>query len=318
MTLTRRSFSTVAAVAFGLMLGASASAAEDFKAAGVLPGSITDQAFNQAVYEGLVKGKERLGIEFAYSEKVKQADQAEALADYARRGYQLVIAAGGEFTASAGRVAKQFPDTTVAILNGAPTEGTATINYNNEEFGYILGYIGGKMSKTGKAGLIAGQEIAAFLGVAEGFKKGWAVGQPNGEVFIAYTNDWDDVAKAKEATLNFINQGADVVLPYLDNGFVGVIQAAKEKDAWAVSTLSDLSKSSIPEVNLASALMDFSEAAATTMEMAKAGQLERKDYRFPLGSKPGPMGPISDKVPAELKAEVEKLVADMAAGKFNP
>lgn len=316
MTLTRRSFNTVAAMAFGLMLGTSASSADDFKVAGVVPGSITDQAFNQAVYEGLVKGKERLGIEMAYSEKVKQADQAEALSDYARRGYQLVIAAGGEFTASAGRVAKQFPDTTVAILNGAPTEGTATINYNNEEFGYVLGYIGGKMSKTGKAGLIAGQEIAAFLGVAEGFKKGWAAGRPDGEVLITYTNDWDDVAKAKEAGLNLVNQGADVLLPYLDNGIVGVLQAAKEKQVWAVGSITDIGKLA-PEVNLASTNMDFAEATATVMEMAKAGQLERKDYRFALGSKPGPMGSMSDQVPAELKAEVEKMVSEMAAGTFQ-
>lgn len=316
MTLTRRSFGAAATLAFGLMLGSSMSLADDFKVAGVVPGSITDQAFNQAVYEGLVKGKERLGIEMAYSEKVKQADQAEALSDYARRGYQLVIAAGGEFTASAGRVAKQFPDTTVAILNGAATEGTATINYNNEEFGYVLGYIGGKMSKTGKAGLIAGQEIAAFLGVAEGFKKGWAKGRPDGEVLITYTNDWDDVAKAKEAGLNLVNQGADVLLPYLDNGIVGVLQAAKEKQVWAMGSITDIHKLA-PEVNLASTNMDFAEATATVMEMAKEGKLERKDYRFPLGSKPGPMGTISDQVPAELRAEVEKMVSEMAAGTFQ-
>jgi len=317
MTLTRRSFHSAAAMALGLTLGASLGVAEEFKAAGVLPGSITDRAFNQVVYEGLEEGKKRLGIEMAFSEKVKQADQVEALSDYARRGFPLVIAAGGEFTASAQRVARQFPDSLIVILNGAPTEGTATINYNNPQFGYILGYIGGKMSKSGKAGLIAGQEIAAFLGVAEGFKKGWAVGQPGGEVFITYTNDWDDVAKSKEATLNLINQGADVVLPYLDNGIVGVIQAAKEKGIWAVGSITDLGVSD-PDVNLASTKMDFKEATATTMEMAKAAQLERKDYRFNLGSKPGPMGTINDKVPAELKAEVEKLVADMAAGKFNP
>jgi basic membrane protein A len=317
MRLTKRSFMACATVALGFAAAMPLASAAEFKAAAVLPGSITDKAFNQVVYEGLEEAKKRLGIEVAFSEKVKQADQVEALSDYARRGFPFVIAAGGEFTASAQRVARQFPDALLVILNGAPTEGTATVNYNNQQFGYILGYIGGKMSKTGKAGLVAGQEIKAFLGVAEGFKKGWAVGQPNGEVFVTVTNDWDDVAKAKEATLNQINQGADVVLPYLDNGIVGVVQAAKEKSVWAVGTITDLGKSA-PEVNLASTVMDFREATATAIEMAKDGKLERKDYRFSLGSRPGPMGTISDKVPAELKAEVDKLVADMAAGKFNP
>lgn len=317
MKLTRRRFSFGATLAVGLAMAIPTTAAEDFKAAGVLPGSITDQAFNQVVYEGLMEAKSRLGIEVAFSEKVKQADQVEALSDYARRGYPVVIAAGGEFTAAAARVARQFPDTLLIVLNGAPTEGVATINYNNQQFGYVLGFIGGKMSRTGKAGLVAGQEIKAFLEIAEGFKKGWAVGAPNGEVLITYTNDWDDVAKAKEAALNFINQGADVVLPYLDNGIVGVVQAAKEKSVWAMGVITDLGQSA-PEVNLASTILDFKEATATAIEMAKNGELKRQDYRFAIGSKPGPMGSVSGKVPAELKSEVEALVADMAAGKFQP
>src|SRR5690606_26075769 len=242
---------------------------------------------------------------------------AEALSDYARRGYPFVIAAGGEFVASATRVARQNPDTLIAILNGAPSEGVATINYNNPQFGYVLGYIGGKMSKTGKAAMIAGQEIKAFLGVAEGFKKGWPAANPDGEVFVTYTNDWDDVAKAKEAALTLINQGADVVVPYLDNGIVGVVQAAQEKNAWAMGVITDLGKTA-PDVNLASSVLDFSEATATAIEMAKNGDLERTDYQFGIGSKPGPMGTINEKVPAELRAEVEKLIADMQSGAFQP
>ena len=36
-----------------------------------------------------------------------------------------------------------------------------------------------------------------------------------------------------------------------------------------------------------------------------------------LGTKPGRLASISPKVPAELKAEIEKMAADMAAGKFK-
>jgi basic membrane protein A len=316
MRLTRRSFQFAACAALAVAFAAPA-AAEEFKAAGVLPGSITDQAFNQQVYEGLQAAKERFGIEVAFSEKVKQADQVEALADYARRGYPVVIAAGGEFTASAERVAEQNPDALLVVLNGAPTKGVATINYNNQQFGYVLGFVGGKMTKTGKAGMIAGQEIKAFLEIAEGFEKGWLAARPDGQILITYTNDWDDVAKAKEATLNFINQGADAVVPYLDNGIVGVVQAAKEKNVWALGVITDLGKSA-PEANLASTVLDFAEATATAIGMAKDGKLERKDYRFGIGSEPGPMGTINDAVPAEIKAEVEKLIADMQAGTFQP
>ena len=316
MIISRRHLLVTAAAATGVgALGLPAFGA-DFKAAGVLPGSITDQAFNQVVYEGLMAAKEKLGIEVVFSEKVKQADQVSAMSDYARRGYNLVIAAGGEFTAAAERVAKQFPEVLVVVLNGAPTEGVATINYNNPQFGYILGFIGGKMSKSGKAGMVCAQEIKAFVDIADGFKKGWAAGGASGEVFLTYTDDWDDVAKAKEATLNLIGQGADVVVPYLDNGIVGVVQAAEEKGVWAAGVITDLGKST-PKTNVASTVLDFAAATATTIELAMKGELERADKRFAMGSAAGYMGTINDTVPADVKAEALAIVEQMKAGTFK-
>ncbi|MCT8973894.1 BMP family protein [Microbaculum marinisediminis] len=316
MNSTRRSFFAATAVV-AMSIFSAPSVASEFKAAAVLPGSITDQAFNQVVYEGLMKAKADLGIEVAFSEKVKQADQAEAMSDYARRGYPVVIGAGGEFTAAATRVSRQFDDTLVVVINGSPTENVATINYNNPQFGYILGFIGGKMSKTGNGGLIAGQEIKAFVDIAEGFRKGWKDAGASGEVTITYTDDWDDVAKAKEATLNLINQGADVVLPYLDNGIVGVVQAAEEKDIWVTGVITDLGKSS-PKANLASTVLDFASATATAIAMAKDGKLERADFRFNLGSPEGHMGTISEAVPADVRAEADALIEKMKAGTFQP
>jgi basic membrane protein A len=314
----RRTRTFLAAIVVASMLApvGPSAAQKPIRVAAAIPGSITDQAFNQQVYEGLMAAKERLGVEVAFTEKVVQADQVEVMSDYGRRGYDVVMGAGGEFTDAAKRVARQYSKPIVAVLNGAPAPGIATINYHNQQFGHVLGYTAGKMTKTGKAGAVAGQKIKAFLDLIEGFEKGFKKARPGGEVSIIYTNDWDDVAKAKEAALSQISQGADVLLPYLDNGIVGVVQAAKERKVWAVGAITDLAKS-WPETNLLSTVLDFSEAVVATVEMAKAGKLERKDYRFGIGSKPGRLGTFNPVVPAALKAEVEKIVADMMAGKFT-
>jgi basic membrane protein A len=304
------------ALVVGLVMADASASVAQVKVAAAIPGSITDQAFNQQVYEGLVAAKERVGVEIAYTEKVTQANQVEVMADYARRGYNVVIGSGGEFTDAAKRVARQFSKVTVVVLNGAAAPGITTINFDNQQFGYLLGYVAGKASKTGKAGLVAGQKIKAFDEVREGFEKGMKKANSRSQVLVTVTNDWDDVAKAKEATLAQIGQGADVVLPYLDNGIVGVMQAAKEKGVGAVGVITDLAKQ-WPETNLASTVLDFKEAVVAVAELAKAGKLERKDIRFGVGSKPGRLASVGARVPAEVRAEVEKMAADMAAGKFK-
>jgi len=302
-------FATVAAFA------ASPQAAE-IRLAGVVPGSITDQAFNQVVYEGYVLARDTLGIDMAYSEKVKQADQAEVLEDYARRGYNVVIGAGGEFVEAVKRAARRYPDTLFACLNCALIDGAATLNYNNKGIGYLLGYTAGKVSKTGKIGMISGQKIKPALDIAEGMKRGMKDAMGGGEVLVTYTNDWDDVAKAKEAAFGQISQGAEAITPYLDNGIVGVVQALEEKNKWALGAITDFGQNK-PKVNLISVTQSWQQAVLTFVRLAKEGKAERKNYLFNIGSAPLSVGTVNPNIPASVKADIKAVVADIKSGKLT-
>ena len=109
----------------------------------------------------------------------------------------------------------------------------ATLDFNYRQFGYALGYLAGKMSKTGKGGWIGAQKIKFSTDLEASYKDGFMKARPDGQVFVAYTNDWDDIAKGKEAALNQISQGADVIFPTMDNAAIGSLQAAQEKGIWA-------------------------------------------------------------------------------------
>lgn len=316
MEFTKRLFLGAAAIMAVSLIGVSANAAEKIRLAGVVPGSITDQAFNQVVYEGYVLARDTLGIDMAYTEKVKQADQSEVLEDYARRGYNVVIGAGGEFVEAVKRAAKRYPETMFVCLNCALIDGVATINYDNHAIGYILGFVGGKMSDTKKLGIIAGQKIKPAVDLAAGMRKGLKDATGGGEVLVTYTNDWDDVAKAKEAALAQISQGATAILPYLDNGIVGVMQGLEDKGKWALGAITDLGKTK-PETNLISTVQSWPQAVLHFVSLAVEGKAERKDYLFSVGSKPLTVGTMNPKVPADVRAEVDKIVATIKAGKFK-
>ena len=76
-----------AGLALLLLASATDSAAQaKLKAAIVLPGVITDKAWNELGYNGIKTIEKELGAEIAFVEKVAQPDQAEAMGDFARRG----------------------------------------------------------------------------------------------------------------------------------------------------------------------------------------------------------------------------------------
>ncbi len=319
MSVFRRVFLSFAALAVASVMLAAPVLAEPFKVAIVMPGNITDQSWNQAGYEGLMNAKKELDIEVAYSEKVAQPDQAEAMADYARRGYNVVIGHGGEFQEAANRAARNFPDTMFVVHNGTePGKNVATLDFYYKQFGYLLGHIAGKMSKSGKVGFIGAQKIKFSTDLVAGYEEGFKQVRPDGQVLIAWTNDWDDIAKGKEAALNQISQGADVVFPTMDNAAVGSLQAAKEKGVWGFYLYYD-AITDWPDTVLQSAILDIKAAMVEVLRDAKEGKLEGKNYKMDVNTPAAArLGTYHSAIPADLKAEVEDLVAQMKAGTLQP
>jgi len=308
--MLKKVFSTIALTG---MLFASSAYADKLKVALLIPGTVTDGAINQVAYEGMKRAEKDFDIEIAYTEKVNQVSQLEIMSDYARRGYDVVVGVGGEFTDAAKRVADQFPDTKVGVVNGAPDEGIFTLNYQNHQFGYVAGLVGGRMTKSGKNAIIAGQTFEAFEHIVDGYRAGLKVGRPDGELLVVFTNDWADVAKAKEASFNVISQGADVLMPYLDAGLQGVGQAARERNVKIVSSVIDM-QAIFPEQSYVSLALDFGGALYIMVDMAKKGELEKKDYRFNLGTEAGYLVGFNDEVPAEVREEVEQVIRDFESG----
>lgn len=319
MSFTRRALLACTALGVaGLAAPGEPAAQETFRAAIVMPGNITDQSWNQTGYEGITRAQEELGIEVAYSERVAQPDQLEALTDYARRGYDVVIGHGGEFVDAVQRAAERHPDTLFVVTNGFISgENIASVTFNFPQFGYVIGHIAGRMSEAGKAGYISAQRIQVATDLEEGFRKGFQSIHPDAEVLVAYTNDWDDVARGKEAALNQLDQGVDVIFPLLDNAQIGALQAAQERDAWSFGVWQDVYESWQDTV-LQSAVMDFRIALVEFLEMARDGEATGQVYSFDIGTEAGTLGTYNPAIPEDVVAETEEIIGQLQSGEIEP
>ena len=294
-------------------------AAGKFKAAAVMPGTINDGSFNQSCYEGLKAIEKELGAEIAYSEKVSQADQAENLTDYARRGFDFVIAHGGEMDDATLKVAAKFPAVKFFVTNGAAkAANVASGGVNPSHYGYLCGVLGGKMTKTNKLATVSGNEFPLVLTVYQSFTKGVKDYKPNADVGIIYTGSWDDVAKAKEAAFAQIAKGVDVLFPVLDLATLGIIEGAREKNVYVFGFSKD-QLDVAPKNILGSAIQNY---GAVLLEVAKlvkeGGFVGGKTYSLGLET-PGVtgLGRINDIVPKDVKDLLQTVTTDIIAGKIK-
>jgi len=319
MKITRRVILTAVAACISAISMPHIAAAEGIKkAAIVMPGSISDNGWNQSGFEGLTNAGKYLGFETAVSEKVEQPDQIETLSDYARRGYDLVIGHGGEFQDAVERVAKRFPDTMFMINNGLGTgENIANADFYFSQVGYLMGYTAARMSKTGTIGFIGAQKFKFTNDSVGSFENGAKAARSDIKVLITWTGDWDDVAKGKEAALNQISQGADVVWPTMDSATLGAMQAVQEKNAYGIGIYRD-AINEWPEI-LQSAILDVRGNMRAYLELAANGELEGKAYKGDLkNSKAMRVGTYHPDIPADIVAEIKDLIAKMQSGELKP
>ncbi|MCL1472611.1 BMP family protein [Argonema antarcticum] len=253
--------------------------AKNFKVAIVLPGIITDKAWNQVGYEGVKAVEKKLGIETAYVENVAQADQVEALSDFARRGYNLIYAHGGQFDAAIQQVAPQFfPDTYFVGVNGTVSgKNMASLRIDHLQASYICGIIGAGMTKSNQMAYLAAQSFQATNEELRGFQLGAKSVKPDIKIIPSYTGDWNDAAKAKEATLALISSGVDVIYQWLDNASPAVLQTAAEKGVYAFGNTTD-QLNVAPKAVLTSAVKRIDLAIAYLADLAVKGNLKGEIY----------------------------------------
>ncbi|QCK87600.1 BMP family ABC transporter substrate-binding protein [Phreatobacter aquaticus] len=227
--LSRRSMLAGTAASLAFAGGALAQAAK--KAAFLFPGSINDQSWNAQGYIGAERLK-ATGWEIAYTENVPAADMVEALRDYARREFQVVVGHTGRFLSAAQRIGEDFPKTLFVVGSGSGGSGqnVTSVDYNNTQFGYLMGVLAARMSKTGKVGSVNSLEgLPNVVAQVGGFRKGAKSVKPDIEVRVIYIKGMEDAAEAKEAALSLASGGTDFISGKLNAGQAGIIQAAKEK-----------------------------------------------------------------------------------------
>ena len=238
-----RKFPLLHATALGLALSLAASSAHaEDKAAILLPGSANDQSWNALGYS-ILKSLEPHGFKTAYSENVTDADEAEAMRDYASHGFEIVMGHSGRFVSAMEQVAPEFPKTQFIAVSG--NEGKApnvmSIDWNNAQFGCQLGVLAARMSKTHKvAGVYGLQGVPNITAQAGGFRL--CATKAGAQVSIVYIKDMEDAAEAKEAALSLISQGADLITGKLNAAEAGLVQAAKEKHVFATGRGFDQTK----------------------------------------------------------------------------
>lgn len=290
------------------------------KIAVLLPGSITDESWNQTAYEGLQQ-IEAMGYETAYTENVDSNDMEAVFRSYCEEGYDFIIGHGAQYGDACCRVAEDYPNVNFFITGNAPEDieeedlpsNIMFADYRECEGAYVCGVVAALMTESGKVGYVGGGNNTTQQSDKNAFIDGVASVSADVEVKTVITGTFDDSALGKETAIAMMEDGVDVILQTCDHTGLGVLEACSENGVYCLGYTSDQSSLVSDGLCLTSMMVDIPRMISSQIDLIKAGNYGGQTFPG-LHDDVVSMAPFSDKVPADVEEKVNTVIDQIKSG----
>lgn len=291
---------------------AATQAAEPLKVAFVYIGPVGDAGWTYAHDRGRKAVEEKFGdkVKTTYVENVPEsaADAERVFRDLASQGNKLIFGTTFGYMESMLKVAREFPDVKFEHATGFKTaDNLAQYDVRTYEGAYLAGVVAGKMSHTGKMGVVASVPIPEVIRNIDAFTLGARSVNPNATVKVVWVNKWFDPGKEREAATTLIGQGVDMLMQNTDSA--AVVQTAQEKGVHAFGWDSDMSKFG-DKAHLAASVISWGVYYTKVVDDVLNGQWKSNTTWWGLKENMIDLKSFNADVPEDVKA----LVAERRKG----
>ncbi|MFY1689837.1 BMP family lipoprotein [Plantactinospora sp. WMMB782] len=299
-------------------------------------GGIDDKSFNTSAWAGLEAAKAADSkIDIKYVASKAEADYEPNLTQYVNQDCDFILAVGGLMGEATSKIAKANPDQQFGIVDAKlPESNVYPMQFDTAQAGYLAGYLAAGMTKTDKVGTYGGMKIGPVTIFMDGFVDGvaqynqvkgknvqvlgWNKQTQNG----SFTNDFVKQDEGKKVSDTLVAQGADIIMPVAGGAGLGTTAAAQASGGkYSVIWVDVDGCQSTPNCPalLTTVVKNISDAVKDAVVTAAKGDKLAHDpgYLGTLANNGVSLAPYHEfdsKVPAELKAEIDKLKADISSG----
>ncbi|QDI90420.1 BMP family ABC transporter substrate-binding protein [Salicibibacter halophilus] len=249
-------------------------------------GGIDDRSFNESAWNGLQD------FEADYSESEVDYIQSDSSSDYqpnlmqfAREGTDITFGIGFLMLDDILSVSEQNPDENFALVddivvdeNDDPVDNVASITFAEHEGSFLVGVIAALHTETDQLGYIGGVDSPLINKFEAGFRAGVEYVDPNIDVAIQYTEDFNDASLGQQVADTMYGNGADIIFHAAGGSGNGLFTEAidrrnQDEDVWVIGVDQDqaLQEEEWADVTLTSMVKRVDEAVYQVSEDTMEG-----------------------------------------------
>ena len=250
-------------------------------------GTIDDESFNQACWQGVEAWCSANGVEYTYYQPTEDSLDARVLsiAQAVAEGADTIVMPGFLFGATLTVVMDQYPDVhfiAVDVASGdltvdyatyyEPTANVACLTFSEEQAGYLAGYAAVKDGYT-KLGFLGGMAVPAVIRYGYGFVQGAdaAAAEMGVKVDINYTygGQFYGTPETTAKMEGWYQAGTEVVFACGGGIYSSAVTAAKLHDGKVIGV--DVDQYYIDECIITSAMKQLQNVTETVLEALNSG-----------------------------------------------
>ncbi len=290
------------------------------KVALITSGPADDNSWSEAGIAGLKLIETRYNAQTSYQASVSKDAAEEALRQYAKDGYEFIIAHSGGYVMAAEKVAAEFPRTKFMVVNTYPgnNKNLGAVAFRSGEVGYLTGYLAAMKSRSQKVGYIVGDRYPMYVEEEALFRRGAQAQNPKVEVSTVFLGSWTDGAKCTEIAQEMVAQGVDVLALNADAAGVTAMKAiaAQQPDLLFIGWTQD-QHAIAPDHVITSVLQDIPALVFKAATLMLQGRWEGKLYKFGLKEQIYGFAPFRGSLSAEEEATFNQLKEQVIVGEID-
>ena len=307
---------------------------KQYKVAMICDSVIDDGGWGTRCYQALVDAAGRQDWEYEVTDGISNSAYYKSMATYCALGYDLIIAPGIQYTDAVLRIAKKYPNISLAILNGseatpakAKKKNVISLLPDATQIGWIAGTLASLMTESGTIAFIGGKEQdttkAKYAGYGEAAKY---IGEKEGKdiklLDIVYANSFSDSGKGIELANAFMDQGADVFFgdaSTIDAGVRYAIDEYNQKQG-AIKVYDIAQPEDFLGQNaciIGSQITDISYLMELALKSVMEGKLGGEVLYGNLQNGVLSVGKLNNLIPKEIQDKYFKYIDEMTKGTFG-
>ena len=251
-------------------------------------GTIDDESFNQACWQGVEAWCSANGVEYTYYQPTEDSTDARVLSisQAIAEGADTIVMPGYLFGATLTVVMEAYPDVNFIAVDVAagdltvayttyydPTANVACMTFSEEQAGYLAGYAAVKDGYT-KLGFLGGMAVPAVIRYGYGFVQGADAAAAelgvNIEINYTYGGQFYGTPETTAKMEGWYEAGTEVVFACGGGIYTSAVEAAKKNDAKVIGV--DVDQAYIDECIITSAMKQLQNVTETVLEALNNGE----------------------------------------------